>query len=74
MLGLHVNAMAICLIEVGCSRRYGDHATICNNGFEALRELVNAMSTFEKSVVAIDGCRNMTLLELGDIDKSPIDT
>ena len=71
--GLHVNAMATCLIEVSCSRRCGDHVTICNDAFEALRKLVNSRSTFDKSVVTINGCRNVTLLNLGDIDKSPVE-
>ena len=73
IFGLHVYAMSTYLIEISCLRRCKEYATICNNGFEALRKFVNARSTFEKSVVAIDSCRNMTLLKLGNIDKSPIE-
>ena len=72
IFGLHVNAMIMCLIEIGCLRRLRGHAQASNNGFESFRELVNKRCTFEKSVTSIEGYRNMHFLKLGNIDKLPI--
>ena len=73
MFGLNVSIMVTCLIDIGCLRRNRDYMCAPSNVFEALRELESTRSTFEKSVVKIEGCRNVTLLKSRSMDESPIE-
>ena len=74
MFCLHVSTVIVCLIEIGCLRRVRSQMQVSKNGFDGIRELVNDRCTFEKTVTTLNGCRDTNLLNLGNTDKSPIET